>query len=647
MRRAYFYHIRMLVFLTAVVLVMNAGFLYGQGSGDGGTESNFHIGYGARAMGLGSAFTALADDPTAVFWNPAGLENIYSQSFSAFYTQLIEGDYYFIGYALPTLNIGTFGVGLGSIGVNGIEQTDAFNKTIGSFDYGEYQAYLSYAKTLFWDISAGTSVRVLYRGWPGLRDAGEAVDLNDFGVGADFGFLYKPRLFGSPILQDWAFGLNVINLFAPQMNEGDNIDEFPMTVKFGIFKKIRFTGAGSINLLFDVDHSVNRDVRFHMGTEYSFRDMGMLRVGFNNSSLAFGAGVKYSMFQIDYGLGNSQATADFPDAGLNTMHRISFTINFGLNRDELFAIAEERRIREEERIITDIREKDKQKFIAEHLQQADNYFGESNYLDAIVEYQQVIGADPFHFRAKVMLDSSNTLLQKGFQNQQALAVQDALDQERAESDLQFIEEHYERGRAYLDKKQFTEALIEFNIALERNPDQPTVQEAIRTTQRRLNEEISSLLQRSRRELQSGNYSEALRILSDARLLGGDDASVLREIETLTQRIKLQDNIRKGLELYDLGEYNQALELFEQALKSDPDNNLVKQYYERSKIEMASDQEQLDPEANRRYLQGVELFLLGKYSEAITIWRGILETHPYNKKVLEAIRNAEERRSATK
>jgi tetratricopeptide (TPR) repeat protein len=574
---------RLLIILLSITVLFITGKIHAQ-NGDGGTESNFHIGFGARAMGMGSAFTALADDATAVFWNPAGLENIYQQSVTLFYTKLIEGDYQFMGYAVPTLNLGTFGVGIGRIGVSGIEQTSETGRPLGSFDYGEYQAFLSYSKDILWNITAGTSVRILYRGWPGLQnlEGTSNADLNDFGVGADFGFLYKPEWFGNLFLQDWSFGLNIKNLFAPQMNEGDNIDEFPLTIKFGLLKKIRFAGSGSLNLLFDLDHSVNRDMRFHMGTEYSFQDIGMLRLGFNNSSLAFGAGLKYSMFQIDYGLGNSQATDAYSDV-LQTMHRVSLTINFGLNRDELFAIAEEKRRREEERIITEIREADKQKFIAEHLQQADTYFKDDNYLDAIVEYQQVISADPFHFRAKVMLDSANTMLQQEFQEEQAEAVQEALDTERAESDRAFIEEHYERGRTYLDKKQFTEALMEFNIALSRDPNQQTVQEAIRTTQRRINEEINSLLQRSRREMQDENYSEALRLLSDARLLGGENPDVLRQIETLTQRIKLQDNIRRGLELYDLGKYNRALELFEEVLQADPENNLVRQYYQRSKI----------------------------------------------------------------
>ena len=39
-------------------------------------------GNGARAAGLGYAFTAIADDPTAISWNPAGLTQIYGMEAS-------------------------------------------------------------------------------------------------------------------------------------------------------------------------------------------------------------------------------------------------------------------------------------------------------------------------------------------------------------------------------------------------------------------------------------------------------------------------------------------------------------------------------------------------------------------------------------
>lgn len=34
------------------------------------------MGTGAKAIGMGGAFVSVADDPSAVFWNPAGLTNL-------------------------------------------------------------------------------------------------------------------------------------------------------------------------------------------------------------------------------------------------------------------------------------------------------------------------------------------------------------------------------------------------------------------------------------------------------------------------------------------------------------------------------------------------------------------------------------------
>lgn len=38
--------------------------------------SDLGMGIGARAMGMGGAFTAVSDDATAAFWNPAGLAQL-------------------------------------------------------------------------------------------------------------------------------------------------------------------------------------------------------------------------------------------------------------------------------------------------------------------------------------------------------------------------------------------------------------------------------------------------------------------------------------------------------------------------------------------------------------------------------------------
>jgi len=194
----------------------------------------------------------------------------------------------------------------------------------------------------------------------------------------------------------------------------------------------------------------------------------------------------------------------------------------------------------------------------------------------------------------------------------------------------------------LDKNQYMEAMIEFNLVLERDPGNQPAEDAISTTRRRMSDDISGLVRQARREFENQNYSEALRLLSEARLLSMDDPQVKKEVDTFVQRVKLQENIQAGLLLYDIGEYENALDVFGKVLEEDPSNQLIMQYYTKSKIEALAETEKMDPETEGKFIKGIEQYMAGNYAEAIAIWEEILNDQPYNKKVLEAISGAEER-----
>jgi tetratricopeptide (TPR) repeat protein len=631
---------RMIKYILKILvsLVIFTWIYAGDGDGQAGTRSPFtEFGFGARSMGLGNAYVALADDPTAVHWNPAGLDYIYQQSVTFFHASLYLGTpYSFIGYAYPTLDLGTFAIGIGRLGVGDIIETDAYyNEYEQKFSWEKYRAYISYGLKLPWDLAAGLSLKVERSSFGTTVRYGKDVGV---GVGMDLGLMYRPGLDQLPFLEDMSFGLNLINLFPLQMKEGEGADIVPLTFKFGIMRKLRFFGPGhGVNILLDFDKSKDTDFGICFGTEYSFRDMGMIRLGYTGEVLAFGAGAKYSIFQIDYAFGDPST-----ESMLGIVHRISLSINFGMNRDEMYDIVQQKKRQEEEKIIAEIRDADKQKFIAEHLQKADVFFKDTKYLDAVVEYQQVLGMDPFHQHANIMLDSSNVLLEKEFTYRQNIAVQEAIDKDRASADSTFINEHFEKGRLALDKKDFTQALIEFNLALARNPSNQSVINAIETTRRRLNEELNSLVQRARVEFRDENYSEALRLLADARVLSANDPRVLNEVDALVRRIKIQENIQKALMLYDIEEYEEALVIFKEILEENPNNQFIREYYDKSRIEAYATKEPMDPDTERKYLEGVDKFLLGKYKEAIKIWEEIIKEHPNNKRVLEAIKGANER-----
>ena len=89
--------------------------------GEGGVDSPFTIGVGARALAMGSAAVAFPDDPSAFAWNPAGMVVVPQKSIALTLTTLFEGTQYnFIGYVHPTMNLGTFGLGVVRVGADGI-----------------------------------------------------------------------------------------------------------------------------------------------------------------------------------------------------------------------------------------------------------------------------------------------------------------------------------------------------------------------------------------------------------------------------------------------------------------------------------------------------------------------------------------------
>ena len=49
----------------------------------------FEIGMGARALGMGGAFVAVADDANAIYYNPAGLAYMEGRNITSLYSSLL------------------------------------------------------------------------------------------------------------------------------------------------------------------------------------------------------------------------------------------------------------------------------------------------------------------------------------------------------------------------------------------------------------------------------------------------------------------------------------------------------------------------------------------------------------------------------
>src|SRR3989304_5776865 len=105
--------------ILLVVFGMGAAVFCREGSS--GTSSLFLLGAGTRAMGMGGSFVAVADDASAVFWNPAGLARLSYGQLGFSHVTLPEGsEYDFAGLAYPTVKAGSFAVGFLRVGTDGI-----------------------------------------------------------------------------------------------------------------------------------------------------------------------------------------------------------------------------------------------------------------------------------------------------------------------------------------------------------------------------------------------------------------------------------------------------------------------------------------------------------------------------------------------
>ncbi|MCK4418446.1 PorV/PorQ family protein, partial [Candidatus Aerophobetes bacterium] len=128
-------------------------------NGPGTTTASFlKIGVGARPAAMGEAFTALADDGTSLYWNPAGLTQIKQRELSATYNlwfQEIRQGY--LSFGFPSLG-GTVGLGANYVDMGDIEGRDEEGNPTGDFGASDTHLFAGYAdkfKNISWGITVG------------------------------------------------------------------------------------------------------------------------------------------------------------------------------------------------------------------------------------------------------------------------------------------------------------------------------------------------------------------------------------------------------------------------------------------------------------------------------------------------------------
>ena len=279
-----------------------------------------NFGAGARAMAMGEAFTAVADDPTAVYWNPAGLASQKQKGVTMMHNNLYPGlfnDMYYDGivYASPLKSGGVIGGGAtylhsGSHIITDYNPNTQQYEKVGSFQTSDLSAILSYAKGIGSDkqLSLGMNLKYI---------SSKVSYVHAKAYAADFGLTYHPAIKGlklGAVLKDWGTKIQHIDHYQS--------DELPATLKMGASYQIR----EDVLVACDVIKPFYDDfIGGSLGVEALLTDRFIGRVGYLSKEqdlqgLTYGGGVKFDRWQLD--------VANFPSGKLDRTTRVSMTAGF-------------------------------------------------------------------------------------------------------------------------------------------------------------------------------------------------------------------------------------------------------------------------------------------------------------------------------
>ncbi len=258
-------------------------------AGQAGTDiAILNAGVGARALGMGSAFTAVADDVNSSYWNPAGLALVTSYEITTMQTKLsTDANHYYLAYANPLWG-GTLGISWIQVGMGDMTQT---SKEVNSnnevqnlsvFSYFSNAYLLSYGKKINDHISFGLTGKYL------------ASDMTNMNGGQGYGYSITPGILFT--INQLKIGAKVDELFNEQKWGTGMVERTPAKLRVGVAYGMQERGK----IALDMSQTIRSGYDAVMSAGYEWTSEGLaLRLGYNNGITA-GAGFVSGVARLDY-----------------------------------------------------------------------------------------------------------------------------------------------------------------------------------------------------------------------------------------------------------------------------------------------------------------------------------------------------------
>jgi hypothetical protein len=275
------------------------------------------IGVGARAVSMGSAFVSVADDATAIHWNPAGIARIQKGVLSINHTawlantSLSQAAYIFhVGFLPGTIGVSARALYMDSDKVRTVFRPDGEGR---SFDAGDVAVGVTYARSLTDKFSTGISANFIQS---------TLATYSSTATVFDFGTLYNTGY------RSLKIGMAIQNIGSDMTFIEDKV-KMPTIFRVGMSMNLYESGEHLLLTAGDFSHPPDNAERASWGFEYGYKEFFFMRGGYH---------FKYDLERYSAGLGfkiatslNSEARLDYAYTDMMefpAVHRVSADFRF-------------------------------------------------------------------------------------------------------------------------------------------------------------------------------------------------------------------------------------------------------------------------------------------------------------------------------
>jgi hypothetical protein len=539
---------------------------------------------GGRGAAMGGALTAVADDSTALHWNPAGLARLVKPEFSASQIVLFEDtSLQWITGGLATRRWGGFALGYARQSSGGFERRTGPNDLPTSFSIAQSALSGGWGAALPGPVPLDAGVA--------FKSVRESIgEVSASGTGADAGLLWRPGRF--------TLGAHLQNLIAPSLTFVAVPVRYPRTISLSPSYSLPLSKDWHGLFAFKVAKTDEQGAALAAGVELRYRRWTALRAGYQDKGLSSGLGVRLGNTQIDY-------AALLHALGLG--HMVTFTQRFGQTREEL-----EETIR---RGINALTRQDGVRLAKAYLQKAEDDLAAERTAEALRSFEAASLLDPGNEAISRRIAEVTAGWDEKIRGQMVERTADLARQQQAQGNLlasrqywrsvlELDSEHQEAQRALaaIDRQLSSSEKARLEGLL-RSQSQSEVQQLLA-----LAEEL--VLRGALRQAQEQAQRAARRYPQDARL-----SAFLASLKPRLQAFAEEQAEQAG-RLASSGDTAGALKLLEAALKEAPGQpRLVEAAAAlRSKAQRAVTPEERK-KAEQLYYRAVEQYLKGDYKAA--------------------------------